>query len=315
MSRLIARTTPLLVIVLIVLAGEVPKSVWAVESDEGNTQIGTLYGGARTGAIGKKLKLGEFGNQRTDYAVRIQLRDMRNKTNVCNSYLYEQFEPRADISRLHPIRDELRSMDGQEILLENVRKSAAGGCVFSGFRLAAAADYSVETENRSPQEMMPPAGNRDADKVTVMGVRLCGDVVAAGEYLEAQGYENAAMYAERLRTISVSKRMGIDNYDFKVNYGGPPKRDSVYLMSFSGSFKDGPNLFESEKIQFERATGIELTCKSYRKGPKETRLECKYPAGDPDRSRPGFSYNITHEEGQNAFFVDAAAWGYPDCGP
>lgn len=152
------------------------------------------------------------------------------------------------------------------------------------------------------------------DKVTVMGVRLCGDVVEAGEYLEGQGYKNAAMQAKRLRTINVYKSEGNDNYDFKINYGGPPKRDSIYLMSFHGSFQDGPNLFESEKSKFQQATGIELTCNQYSTGPNQTRLECKYPAGEADRSRPGFYYSIAHQEGQKAFFVDASAWDYEDCG-
>lgn len=152
------------------------------------------------------------------------------------------------------------------------------------------------------------------DKVTIMGVPLCGDVVQAGEYLEARGYRNAAMLAKRLRSINVYKREGSDNYDFKINYGGPPKRDAIYLMSFHGSFRDGPDLFEAEKSKFEEATGIELSCNTLRRGPNETRLECKYPVGEADRSRPGFSYGIALEEGQNAFFVDAAAWGYEDCG-
>ncbi|MFW2403206.1 MAG: hypothetical protein ACN4GT_00480, partial [Gammaproteobacteria bacterium] len=99
-----------------------------------------------------------------------------------------------------------------------------------------------------------------------------------------------------------------------INYGGPPKRDSIYIMSFHGSFQDGPNLFESEKSKFEQATGIDLTCNQHATGPNQTRLECKYPSGEADRSRPGFSYSIAHEEGQKAFFVDASAWGFEDCG-
>ena len=153
-----------------------------------------------------------------------------------------------------------------------------------------------------------------ANQVTVMGVPLCGDVVEAGEHLEAQGYKNAAMLARSLRSINVTKRAGNDNYDFKINYGGPPKRDSIYIMSFHGGFQDGPNLFESEKSRFEQTTGIELTCNQYSTGPNQTRLECKYPPGEADRNRPGFSYSIAHEEGQKAFFVDASAWGYEDCG-
>lgn len=152
------------------------------------------------------------------------------------------------------------------------------------------------------------------DKITVMGVPLCGDVVKAGEYLEGQGYSNAAMFAKSLRSVNVYKREGSDNYNFKINYGGPPKRDSIYIMSFHGSFQSGPNLFESEKSGFEQATGNELACNPHSTGPNQTRLECKYPAGEADRSRPGFSYSITHEEGQKAFFVDASAWGYEDCG-
>lgn len=179
------------------------------------------------------------------------------------------------------------------------------------------ASGAAETDG-TPAIAEPPAKKSAKDgvnRVTVMGVPLCGDVVQAGEYLEGQGYKNAALLANSMRRISVSRREGKNNYDFKINYGGARKRDSIYLMSFYGSFQDGPNLFEVERSKFEEATGIELTCNSLRRGPKDTRLECTYPAGEADRSQPGFSYSIAHEEGQKAFFVDAAAWGYEDCGP
>lgn len=173
------------------------------------------------------------------------------------------------------------------------------------------------TNDTQPEAVSRGASSTPAgvDKVTVMGVPLCGDVVQAGEYLEGRGYKNAAMFANSMRKINVSRRDGNNNYDFKINYGGPRKRDSIYLMSFHGSFQDGPNLFEVERSKFEEATGIKLTCNSLRRGPKETRLECKYPVGEADRSRPGFSYSIAHDEGQKAFFVDASAWGYEECGP
>lgn len=150
-------------------------------------------------------------------------------------------------------------------------------------------------------------------KVSVMGVKLCSNVIKTGEYLEGQGYKNAAMFAKRLGRISnVGKSEGNENYNFSINNDAPKKRKAVNFISFHGSFKEGPNLFDIEKSQFERNTGITLSCKQYTLGP-DTRTECKYPEGDPNRNRPGFSYTITHEENSHSFFVDAAAWGYSGC--
>ena len=208
-----------------------------------------------------------------------------------------------------------RSAMGRERYMEHCRNA------YSQFKASQSAPATTSGAEATG-DTQPEALSRDeddtragVDKVTIMGVRLCSNVVEAGEYLEGQGYKNAAMFANSMRKISVSRREGNNSYDFKINYGGPQKRDAIYLMSFHGSVPDGPNPFESEKSNFEQATGIELTCKRTPTGPSGTRIECKYPSGEADRSRPGFSYSIANEEGQNAFFVDAAAWGYEDCGP
>jgi len=147
-----------------------------------------------------------------------------------------------------------------------------------------------------------------------MGVHLCGNLIQAGDYLEGLGYKNAAMYARKLGHISnASKRDGIDNSTFTVEGGGNKSSRTIGRISFHGSFKDGPNLFEREKSTFERETGIRLNCSDY-KSSSGLRKECKYPAGAPNYSKPGFSYNITHEKSHKSFFIDAVAWGYPGCG-
>lgn len=204
---------------------------------------------------------------------------------------------------------------GRERYMEHCRNA------YSQFKASQSAPATTSGEEATG-DMQPEAvsGGEEnalagAGKVTIMGVSLCSNVVEAGQYLEGQGYKNAAMFANSMRKISVSRREGNNNYDFKINYGGPQKRDAIYLMSFQGSVPDGPDPFESEKSNFEQATGIELTCKRIPMGPNGTLTECKHPSGQADRSRPGFSYRIANQEGQNAFFVDAAAWGYEGCGP
>ena len=261
MSRLTARITPMLMIVLIILVGESSQSVWANEDPSPVEMM-------RECSAGRDMDC--FHTCRRAR----RPHEVENCRAAYNRFKTGQSAP---------------TTTGAEAVAEEMPSAAA-----------------------MPGEKSVQAG---VDQVTVMGVRLCSDVVQAGVYLEGRGYKNAAMFANSMRKISVSRREGNNNYDFKINYGGPRKRDAIYLMSFHGSFPDGPNLFEVEKSKFEEATDIELTCNSLRRGPKDTRLECTYPAGEADRSQPGFSYSIAHEEGQKAFFVDAAAWGYEDCGP
>ncbi len=151
-----------------------------------------------------------------------------------------------------------------------------------------------------------------AQKVSVMGVKLCSDIVNAGQYLESIGYKNAALYAKNLKRIqNVTKTVNSDNHTFNINFDGYKKKDNINIMAFHGSFKNGENLFEKEKAQFEQSTGKKLTCNHINK--QETYIECKYPANTPTRETPGFSYTITQEGNSQSFFIDAAAWGYSSC--
>ena len=287
----------------------------SVASSKGVTVIGKMHGSPGRNLVGNKFRNGEFGSKPTYYGLTIGLIDQRNPPVRCYQFYHDQFRTSGHISKFKADFDRLTPMMRKEIILENVRKSKTGAaCVFSSYRLntdtASTAGNGIGVVGKGTA----PAGNRQVDKVSVMGVRLCGNLIQAGDYLEAQGYKNAGLYARKLGLISnATRRDGIDNGIFTVEGGGNKSNRKIGRISFHGSFKDGPNLFEREKSKFERETGIRLKCSDY-KSSSGLRKECKYSVGEQNASKPGFSYSITHEKSQKSFFIDALAWGYPGCG-
>jgi len=285
-----------------------PKS--SVASSRGVTVIGKMHGSPGRNLVGSKFRNGEFGSKPTYYGLTVGLIDQRNPPVRCYQFYHDQFRTSGHISKFKADFDRLTPMMRKEIILENVRKSKTGAaCVFSSYRLntntAGTAGKGISDIGKG----MGPGGSRLVDKVSVMGVHLRGNLIQAGKYLEGLGYKNAAMYAQKLGYIKASKQNGIDNANISVQGGDNKSSSAIGSISFHGSFKDGPNLFEREKARFERETGIRLNCSSY-KSSSGLRKECKYPAGDSNFNKPGFSYNITHEKSHKSFFIDASAWGY-----
>ena len=281
-----------------------------VTSSQGVTVIGKLHGAPIRNLVGNKFRNGEFGSKPRYYGLTIGLLDQRNPPVRCYQFYHDQFRTSGHISKFKADIDKLTPMVRKEIILENVRKSKTGAaCVFSSYRLNTDTASTAGKGISGIGNGMGAAGSRLVDKVSVMGVHLCGNLIQAGDYLEGLGYKNAAMYAQKLGYIKASKQNGIDNANISVQGGGNKSSRAIGNISFHGSFKDGPNLFEREKARFERETGIRLNCSSY-KSSSGLRKECKYPAGDSNFNKPGFSYNITHEKSHKSFFIDASAWGY-----
>jgi len=296
-----------------------PSTVQAkssVASSQGKTVIGKLHGSPSRTMIGRKLGNGEFGSKQTDYVLTLGLKDLRNPPVRCNQYYHDQYKDGGHISNFQSDIDKLTPMIGKEIILENVRKSRVGkACVFSSYRLNTDTASTAGKGIGDIGKGMAPAGNRLVDKVSVMGVHLCGNLIQAGDYLEGLGYKNAALHARKLGRISnASKQDGIDNSIFTAEGGGTKSTRTIGRISFHGSFKDGPNLFEREKASFERETGIRLNCSNNIQSSSGRITICKYPEGDPYSTKSGFSYSITHEKQHKSFYIDAAAWGYPGCG-
>lgn len=295
------------------------KAAETSESGEKGVAIrGKLYadGPPKVGLIGQRFRAGEYGTDPRYYALFIGLIDRRDTTLNCNTYVLDRFSESGNRSEFKSDIDRLDAMRGKEVVLENVRKSTAGKtCVFSGYRLNNdVSSFAYENRDRNLVDMLP-AGNRIVDKVSIRGIRLCGDLTEASEILEARGYKNAATYAKNLGSISnVGKRQGIDNYLFTINNDPYNKSSRMYSISFQSSFKDGPNIFDLEKARFERDTGIKLSCKESKVGTNDIRNVCQYPPGEADRSRPGFRYSITHAINSKSMYVDAAAWGLNNCG-
>jgi len=151
-------------------------------------------------------------------------------------------------------------------------------------------------------------------KVSVMGVKLCGDIIETGEYLERQGYKGSASAAKSLGIISHAMKIdGPKRSLFKINNYNYKRNKAVNYISFHGTFTKDQNLFEIEKSKFERETGIKLSCK---KNPNSQGaiIRCEYPASELlNYNDPGFRYAIGREENIQSFFIDAAAWGYEGC--
>lgn len=290
-----------------------PKST-ASAGSAGKTVIGKLHGSPGRNLVGNKMRIGEFGSKPTYYGLTIGLIDQRNPPFNCYQYYHDKFRTSGHLSYFKEDFDRLAPMVGKEIILENVRKSKTGSvCVFSSYRLntntAATAGKGIGDIGKG----MAPAGNRLVEKVSVMGVRLCGDIVVAGDYLEGLGYKYASTHARKLGYIDATREEGIDHSVFKIQAGGSKTRKTIASIMFGGTFKDGPNLFEREKARFERETGIKLKCKDYR-GSSGQVTECNYFEGDPNRIKPYFSYSITTGKTQKSFGIDATTWDYPGCG-
>jgi hypothetical protein len=295
------------------------KAAETSESGEKGVAIrGKLYadGPPKVGLIGQRFRAGEYGTDPRYYALFIGLIDRRDTTLNCNTYVLDRFSESGNRSEFKSDIDRLDAMRGKEVVLENVRKSTAGKtCVFSGYRLNNdVSSFAYENRDRNLVDMLP-AGNRIVDKVSIRGIRLCGDLTEASEILEARGYKNAVLFAKSTGRISnLERRQGIDNYLFTINNDPYNKSSRMYSISFQSSFKDGPNVFDQEKARFEKDTSIKLSCNQSKVGTNDIRNICQYPSGEADFSSAGFMYRITHAINSNSMYVDASAWGYSGCG-